>query len=90
MATNTHTDSGRGVSGLLSTMAIAVLSVVAQSAVAATTNSLEFTGFEYGSVNVNIGAIPTTSITHANIGAYNTKIGTDTLGGTNYTLRCYL
>ena len=85
MATNTHTDSGRGVSGLLSTMAIAVLSVVAQSAVAATTNSLEFTGFEYGSVNVNIGAIPTTSITHANIGAYNTKIGTDTLGGTNYT-----
>jgi PEP-CTERM motif len=72
-------------SGLLAAVAVTLLTAVAQPAVAATTKSIEFTGFEYGSVNVKIGAIPATSITQANIGAYNTKIGTDLSGGTNYT-----
>ena len=85
MKTNTNTGKGRGVSGLLSTAAIALLSVVAQSSVAATTKSLEFTQFEYGSVDVKIGAIPTALVSHANIGAYNTKIGTSTNGGISYS-----
>ena len=57
MKTNTNTGKGRGVSGLLSTAAIALLSVVAQSSVAATTKSLEFTQFEYGSVDAVGGGV---------------------------------
>lgn len=75
----------RGAGTMLAAVASALVTIVAQPAVAATSNSLEFTGFKYGSVNVNLGAVPATTFTNANVGAYNTKIGTDPAGGTSYS-----
>lgn len=75
----------RSTGKMLAAVASALLTIAVQPAVAATSNSLEFTGFEYGSVNVQIGAVPTPVVSQAQIGAYNTKIGTDLAGGTNYT-----
>ena len=54
--------------------------MVVQPADAAST--LKFTGFEYGSVDVKIAAVPAAPITHASIGAYNTQISNN--GGTTY------
>ena len=65
---------------MLAAVTTALLAVVAQSAVAAST--MKFTGFEFGSVDVKIAAIPAAPISHANIGAYNTRISND--GGTTY------
>ena len=60
-------DSRRGASSMLAAVTTALLAVVAQSAVAAST--MKFTGFEFGSVDVKIAAIPAAPISHANIGA---------------------
>ncbi len=68
------------VSGTLAVAATALLTVVAQPASAAST--LKFTGFEFGSVNVKIAAIPAAPIASASIGAYNTQISND--GGATY------
>jgi PEP-CTERM motif len=70
----------RGASSMLAAVATALLTVAVQPAVADST--LKFTGFEYGSVNVKIAAIPATSITQASIGAYNTQISNN--GGATY------
>ena len=65
---------------MLAVAATALLTVVVQPADAAST--LKFTGFEYGSVDVKIAAVPAAPITHASIGAYNTQISNN--GGTTY------
>ena len=77
MTTTTKIITRRGVGEMLAAVASALLTVVAQPAVAATSNSLEFTSFKFGSVDVKIGAIPTAVVSRTQIGAYNTKIGTD-------------
>lgn len=46
--------------------------LAAQPSIAAST--MTFTGYEYGSVNVNLGATPTAAVTQDQAGAYNTQI----------------
>lgn len=80
MTTSFKPVSRVAASSLLAGAATALLTVVAQPADAAST--LKFTGFEYGSVDVKIAAVPAAPITHASIGAYNTQISNN--GGATY------
>ena len=80
MATTANQGKRHHGSQLLSAMALALLAVAAQPAAA--TSAIKFTGFELGSVDVQLAATPAISITHANIGAYNARISND--GGVTY------
>ncbi len=80
MDTTVHQGKGRRTSKLLSAAALALVAVAAQPALA--TSTIKFTGFELGSVDMQLAATPAISITHANAGAYNTRISND--GGVTY------